>query len=62
MSWAPFLVRMLAWRPVWLVAALLALGVAGCGGPERQAPRAAGGVIDLRDWKPARDGVAQLDG
>lgn len=62
MSSTPFLVRMLAWRPVWLVAALLALAVAGCGGPERQAPRAAGGVIDLRDWNPARDGVTQLDG
>ncbi len=47
---------------VWLAAALVALAAAGCGGREPDAPRAAAGVIDLRDWNPARDGVMPLDG
>ncbi len=41
------------------VVVLAACG-AGCGGPA--APRAVGGVLDLREWRLERDGPVSLDG
>ncbi|MGE0498866.1 MAG: PAS domain-containing protein [Ramlibacter sp.] len=57
MSAACSLMRMLA----CLVATLGLLFAAGCGSA-REAPRAVGGVIDLRGWDIARDGRVALDG
>lgn len=54
--------RLTAWPGVALLVLLLALVLTGCGGPQRDAPRAVGGVLDLRGWDPVRDGVAPLDG
>ena len=61
MSWTLSFSRFLAWLAAALMV-LLALAISGCGASERNAPRAVGGVIDLRGWDPARDGVVALDG
>ena len=44
-------------------AALLAiLALSGCSAGRRPAPKAVGGLLDLRDWSFEADGIASLDG
>ena len=40
----------------------LSFGTIGAAGAARAAPRAHGGVLDLRDWDFERDGTLTLDG
>jgi PAS domain S-box-containing protein len=50
------------WRAaLWLALALACLAASGAV-QARQAPATSGGVLDLRDWDFARDGVVGLDG